>query len=71
VRTGGHVRNHDYVAGRLDAETSPALEAMCLDPQTSGGLLAAVDRNAVPALLEAGFWAVGTVEAGEPGVVLR
>jgi selenide, water dikinase len=71
VRTGGHARNYDYVAGRLDSEAPPALDAVCLDPQTSGGLLAAVDPGAVPALLDAGFWVVGTIETGEPGVVLR
>jgi hypothetical protein len=41
------------------------------DPQTSGGLLAAVDPWAVGPLAAAGFWTVGTIEAGEPGVVLR
>ncbi len=71
VRTGGDARNRDYVAGRLDSTTSPALEALCLDPQTSGGLLAAVDPDAVPALVGAGFWPVGRVEAGEPALVLR
>jgi selenide,water dikinase len=71
VRTGGDARNRDYVAGRLDSATSPAGEALCLDPQTSGGLLAAVDPEAVPSLVKAGFWSVGTVEAGEPALVLR
>jgi selenide, water dikinase len=71
VRTGGDARNRDYVTGRLDSATSPAVEALCLDPQTSGGLLAAVDPAAVPALVNAGFWSVGTVEAGEPALVLR
>jgi selenide, water dikinase len=71
VRTGGDARNREYVTGRLDSVTSPALEALCLDPQTSGGLLAAIEPEAVPELGDAGFWAVGTIEAGEPGVVLR
>ena len=71
VRTGGDARNRDYVAGRFDSATSPAGEALCLDPQTSGGLLAAVDPEAVPSLVKAGFWSVGTVEAGEPALVLR
>jgi selenide, water dikinase len=71
VRTGGDARNRDYVAGRLDSATPPAVEVLCLDPQTSGGLLAAVDPAAVPALVNAGFWSVGTVEAGEPALVLR
>jgi selenide, water dikinase len=71
VRTGGDARNRDYVSGRLDASTVPAVEALCFDPQTSGGLLAAVDDGAGAELVGRGFWRVGTIEAGEPGVVLR
>ena len=71
VRTGGDARNRDYVVGRLDSAASPAVEALCLDPQTSGGLLAAVDPAAVAELRRAGFWSVGVVEAGEPALVLR
>jgi selenide,water dikinase len=69
VRTGGDARNRDYVAGRLTSSASAALEAVALDPQTSGGLLAAVDPSAVEALT--GFWTVGSIEAGAPAVVLR
>ena len=43
VRTGGDARNRDYVAGHLTSTASAAAEALVLDPQTSGGLLAAVD----------------------------
>ena len=50
VRTGGDPRNRDYVAGRVTSITSAANEALCFDPQTSGGLLAAVDPAAVPSL---------------------
>ena len=39
---------------------SAAVEALCLDPQTSGGLLAAVDPAAAAELVGAGFWRVGT-----------
>jgi selenide,water dikinase len=70
VRTGGDARNREYVAGRLDSTAAPALDALCLDPQTSGGLLAAVDPDAVSGLVAAGFAPIGTVEAGEPRVVL-
>ena len=44
VRTGGDPRNRDYVAGapRVDGVAAGA-EALCMDPQTSGGLLAAID----------------------------
>jgi selenophosphate synthase len=71
VRTGGDARNREYVAGHLDSTAPPALEALCLDPQTSGGLLAAVEPDVAPELVAAGFWSVGTIEPGEPHVVLR
>ena len=47
------------------------VEALSLDPQTSGGLLAAVEPGVADGLVAAGFWTVGTVEAGEPAIVLR
>jgi selenide, water dikinase len=71
VRTGGDARNRDYVAGHLDSTASATAEALVLDPQTSGGLLAAVDPAVAEALVADGFWRVGTIEAGEPAVVLR
>jgi selenide,water dikinase len=71
TRTGGDPRNRDYLAGHLESTAAPGPEAICFDPQTSGGLLAAVAPAAVEAALAAGFWRVGTVEAGDPGVVLR
>ena len=71
VRTGGDARNRDYVAGHLESTASATAEALVLDPQTSGGLLAAVDPAVAEALAAAGFWRVGTIEAGEPAVVLR
>jgi selenide, water dikinase len=71
VRTGGDARNRDYVAASLDSTASATAEALCLDPQTSGGLLAAVDPGAVTEVVDAGFWRVGTVEAGQPVIVLR
>jgi selenide,water dikinase len=69
VRTGGDSRNRDYVAGRFESSGDAVAEALCFDPQTSGGLLAAIDP-AVAGSLD-GFWRVGEVIAGEPGVVLR
>jgi selenide,water dikinase len=68
VRTGGDARNRAHLVGRVDVVgASEALVALAFDPQTSGGLLAAVDPAAVPD----GFWTIGRVEAGDPGVVLR
>ncbi|MGI9031849.1 MAG: selenide, water dikinase SelD [Ilumatobacteraceae bacterium] len=71
VRTGGDARNRDYVAGHLDSFASAAVEAICFDPQTSGGLLACVDPAAAADLRAAGFTTVGAIEAGDPAVVIR
>jgi selenide,water dikinase len=71
VRTGGDARNREYVTGHLDSSAPSAVEALCLDPQTSGGLLACVDPSVADAVRAAGFWTVGTIEAGEPAVVIR
>jgi len=72
VRTGGDARNREHLAGRLAVAPSvaPALEALCYDPQTSGGLLAAVAPGAVGGAEDAGFVAVGHVEVGPAGVRL-
>ena len=48
-----------------------ALEALCFDPQTSGGLLAAATPAIADRLEAAGFSRIGVVEAGDPAVVLR
>ena len=70
VRTGGDPRNRDYVAGHLRSTASAVGEALCMDPQTSGGLLAAIDPMAVSSLSEM-WWRVGEIVAGEPAIVLR
>jgi selenide, water dikinase len=69
VRTGGDARNREYVAGHVDSTASASAEALAYDPQTSGGLLAAVDPSATDALPD--FWRVGTVEQGDAALVLR
>ena len=70
VRTGGDPRNRDYVAGHLQSTAGAAFEALCMDPQTSGGLLAAVDPAVVGSLSEM-WWRVGEIAAGTPAIVLR
>jgi selenide,water dikinase len=69
VRTSMHRRSvvaeHDALR-RID----PALLALLQDPQTSGGLLAAVDPADVAALQRAGFDVIGSVRAGEPVVTV-
>src|SRR5580704_8101733 len=42
VRTGGDARNRGYLAEHFSSQATPALEALAVDPQTSGGLLASV-----------------------------
>ena len=57
VRTGGDPRNRDYVEGNfVDTANDDAAAALCFDPQTSGGLLAAVDAPTAAALLQSGAW---------------
>lgn len=69
VRTGGDPRNRDYVSHHLRSTASAAGEALCMDPQTSGGLLAAVDPAVVGSLAD--YWCqVGEVTAGPPAIVL-
>jgi selenide,water dikinase len=72
VRTGGDARNREHLAGRVvvDGAVPSALEALCYDPQTSGGLLAAVAPDAVAAAIDAGFTVIGAVEEGPAGVRL-
>ena len=69
-RTGGDPRNRDYLAGHLESSATPECEALCFDPQTSGGLLAAVTPDAAMALSDAGWWRVGTAEAGDAVLAL-
>jgi selenide, water dikinase len=71
VRTGGDRRNRAYVQGHFASRADEATTALALDPQTSGGLLAAVDPAAVEGLASAGFVPIGWVEAGPVGVEVR
>jgi selenide, water dikinase len=71
LRTGGDSRNRAALEGRVRVE-SPVpddLLALAYDPQTSGGLLAAVAPDVGAAL--AGWWVVGEVGGGRPAVTLR
>jgi len=71
TRTGGDPRNRDYLAGHLASSAAPGPEALCFDPQTSGGLLASVDPGLAKDLIADGWWRVGDVVAGDPTVELR
>ncbi len=70
VRTGGDERNRRYLDGHVDVTAEDAHGALGYDPQTSGGLLASVAPDAVPALVGCGFTEIGRVESGEARVVL-
>jgi selenide,water dikinase len=71
VRTGGDPRNRDYVEGHVTLVAGETAAAIGFDPQTSGGLLAAVDAEMVDALTAEGFVAVGQVTAGPAAVTLQ
>ena len=78
VETGGAGHNRRFTKPALVVgdDVAPELVALAHDPQTSGGLLAAIpatDVATVEAELRAAgvsSWRVGRVEAGEPAVAL-
>lgn len=79
VRTGGDPRNRTYVEGHFVDSRSvhhheDAATALCMDPQTSGGLLAAVSAEVADELLssrDVAWTRIGEFRAGVPCVVLR
>ena len=79
IETGGAGHNRRYTAPALVVGDGivPELVALAHDPQTSGGLLAAVSGADVAAVLgslaDAGVtaWRVGNVMAGKAGIELR
>jgi selenide,water dikinase len=71
VRTGGDARNRAALEGHVRSAASTAHEAIAYDPQTSGGLLAAVAPAVAERLAGDGFVVVGEVVDGpEPLVEL-
>ena len=70
VRTGGDPRNRSHLEGRVQSTASAALEALGYDPQTSGGLLAAVSPADAARLADAGFVTIGEVADGPASVEL-
>ncbi|MEY3567044.1 MAG: selenide, water dikinase SelD [Actinomycetota bacterium] len=71
VRTGGDARNRTAVGAhvRLAEGVDPAFDILAFDPQTSGGLLAAVDPKAVDEL-RGTFTVIGEVVDGEPELLI-
>lgn len=71
-RTGGDPRNRLYVGDHLTATADDAHIALCMDPQTSGGLLAAVPQATAAVLVSSGAWTtVGHFAAGGPALEIR
>lgn len=71
VRTGGDARNRAYLEGRVTVgHVATEVEALCFDPQTSGGLLAAVSPASAERLGWVGFDTIGRVDEGPAGVHL-
>lgn len=78
VKTGGDARNRRAVESRVRVSdgVDVAFATVAFDPQTSGGLLAAIDPAAIDAVVtvpagEASpFTVIGRVESGDAGIVL-
>ena len=71
-RTGGDARNREYVGDHVTITASDAHAALCMDPQTSGGLLAAVTPDVAETLVATGEWtAVGRFITGSAALVLQ
>jgi selenophosphate synthase len=59
------------VGEQLVADTDDASVALCMDPQTSGGLLAAVPPQVAHQLVQQGGWTVvGEFVDGTPAIHL-
>ena len=70
TRTGGDARNRSHLSSHVMSDgVDEALMALVYDPQTSGGLLAAVDEGHLESLGD--FTLVGSVVAGEAAVVFE
>jgi selenide,water dikinase len=70
VRTSAHRRAtpHGVAAVAFAPGVAAERQALMRDPQTSGGLLAAVAPEDVASLRDAGFVVIGEVRAGRPAV---
>lgn len=62
--------NHESIEGAIRGLPQTARAALLFDPQTAGGLLAAVPQDVTPALRAAGYPAavIGRIYDGPPGI---
>lgn len=74
VKTGGDARNRRAVESRvrIGDGVEAAYATIAFDPQTSGGLLAAIDPSVVADVVgdDSPFTVIGRVESGAAGIVL-
>ena len=70
TKTGGDARNRTYLEDHVTSSASVDWETIVYDPQTSGGLLAAVDPADASSLVADGWWEIGEVTGGPSGVTL-
>lgn len=71
-RTGGDARNRTYVQDVFVSDCDDAYVALCMDPQTSGGLLAAVSPFVADELSATKQWhVIGEFIEDSPGVTLK
>ncbi|MEO5680265.1 MAG: selenide, water dikinase SelD, partial [Acidimicrobiales bacterium] len=72
TRTGGDARNRASLEARVTVGDGVSAErqALCYDPQTSGGLLAAVPPADAALLAGEGWSVIGEVADGTAGVTL-
>ncbi len=74
VKTGGDARNRQAVERhvRVGDDLDPALATIVFDPQTSGGLLAAIDPANLDQVVhhDSPFVVIGRVDSGDAGLVL-
>ena len=69
VKPAADQRNRAYLR-RVMGSVPSELEALVFDPQTSGGLLAAVESDYALSLISQGWWRVGEIVQGAAAVQL-